>query len=353
LDETEDFLGKRFDEIIRGAAERGLVPEAEGRIDEWVSEAVGQHRQPSGPRLFYQSRKGLWIQINEQRTEDGGTVAIGTNITALKTAEIELSEALQSLKTTQSQLVQTEKMAALGQLTAGISHEMNTLIGVVNSSADNLERCVTRILKTIENSQSLEEVRSDRGFQSSIQIIRESSHVISEASQRIATIVEGLKAFSGEDSSEESADLQECVENTLALLSHRMNDEISISRDLTQGLIVACAPATVNQVLMTLLTNAVQAIQGSGKITVETRKWQGRAHVSISDTGVEIPEGELKSLFEFGFTTQSTRVGVGIGLANAYSAVQRHGGELTVSSTVGQGSVFSVTLPVSKTESDS
>ena len=330
MDETEDFLGKRFDEIIRGAAERGLVLEAEGRIDEWVSEAVAQHRQPSGPRLFYQSRKGLWIQINEQRTEDGGTVAIGTDITAFKTAEIELSEALQSLKTTQSQLVQTEKMAALGQLTAGISHEMNTPIGVVNSSVDNLERCVTRILKTIE-----------------------SSHVISEASQRIATIVEGLKAFSGEDSSEESADLQECVENTLALLSHRMNDGISISRDLTQGLIVACAPATVNQVLMTLLTNAVQAIQGSGKITVETRKWQGRANVPISDTGAGIPEGELKSLFEFGFTTQSTRVGVGIGLENAYSVVQRHGGELTVSSTVGQGSVFSVTLPVSKTESDS
>ena len=104
---------------------------------------------------------------------------------------------------------------------------------------------------------------------------------------------------------------------------------------------------------MTLLTNAVQAIQGSGRITVETGKQQDRAHVRISDTGMGIPEDKLKSLFEFGFTTKGTRVGVGIGLVNAYSAVQRHGVELTVSSAVGQGSVFTVTLPVSRTGSDS
>ena len=199
LGDDEDVLGRRFEEIMRSAVERGLVPEAEGRIDEWVAEVVAEHRQPSGPRIIYQPKKGLWIQINEQRTEDGSTVAIGTDITALKTAEIELSEALESLQSTQSQLIQTEKMAALGQLTAGIAHEMNTPIGVVSSSADNFERCVTRILRAIENSQSLEEVRSDRSFQSSVQIIRESSHVISEASDRIAKIVQGLKAFSVED----------------------------------------------------------------------------------------------------------------------------------------------------------
>ncbi len=351
LDESEDVLGKRFEEIIRGAAERGLVPEAEGRIDEWVSQAIAEHRQPSGPRLFYQPRKGQWIQINEQRTEDGGTVAIGTDITALKTTEIELSEALENLKNTQSQLIQTEKMAALGQLTAGIAHEMNTPIGVVNSSADNFERCANRILKAIEHSQSLEEVRSDRGFQTSIQIIRDNSHVISKACERIAKIVEGLKAFSAEDSSEESANLQDCIENTLALLDHRVRDGMSVSRDLTEGLRVACSPATVNQVLMTLLTNALQAIDGSGRVTVETRKQQDLAHVRISDTGVGIPEDKLKSLFEFGFTTKGTRVGVDIGLANAYNALQRHGGELRVSSTVGQGSVFTATLPLSRTES--
>ena len=352
LGEDEDVLGKHFEEIIRGTVERGLAPEAEGRIDEWVAEVVAEHRQPSGPKIFYQPKKGLWIQINEQRTEDGGTVAIGTDITPLKTAEIELSEALENLKSTQSQLIQKEKMAALGQLTAGIAHEMNTPIGVVNSSADNFERCVTRILKVIESSQSLEEVRSDKGFQSSVQIIHESSHVISEASGRIAKIVQGLKAFSGEDSLEGSADLRDCVENTLALIAHRLDDGVSISSELAEGLTVACSPATVNQVLMTLLTNAVQAIRGSGTITVETAKQEDRAHVRISDTGVGIPEDKLKGLFEFGFTTKGARVGVGIGLANAYSSVQRHGGELTVSSAVGEGSVFTVTLPVSRTESN-
>ena len=104
---------------------------------------------------------------------------------------------------------------------------------------------------------------------------------------------------------------------------------------------------------MTLLTNAVQAIQGSGGVTVETGKQEDRAHVRISDTGVGIPKDKLKSLFEFGFTTKGKRVGVGIGLANAYRAVQMHGGELTVSSTLGQGSVFTVSLPVSTSAPDS
>ncbi len=244
-------------------------------------------------------------------------------------------------------------MAALGQLTAGIAHEMNTPIGVITSSADNFERCVTRILKAIENSQSLEEVRSDRGFLASVKIVRENSHVLSEASGRIAKIVQDLKAFSVEDSSEESANLHDCVENTLALIAHRVHDGITVSRELSQGLTVACSPAIVNQVLMTLLTNAVQAIQGSGRITVETRKQENRANVRISDTGVGISEDKLKNLFEFGFTTKGTRVGIGIGLANAYSAIQMHGGELTVSSALGQGSVFTVTLPVSRSAPDS
>ena len=320
-----------------------LAPEAEGRIDEWVAEVVAEHRQPSGPKIFYQPKKGLWIQINEQRTEDGGTVAIGTDITPLKTAEIELSEALENLKSTQSQLIQKEKMAALGQLTAGIAHEMNTPIGVVNSSADNFERCVTRILKVIESSQSLEEVRSDKGFPvfGSNHSREQPCHLGGERAN-CQDSFRVSRRFSGEDSLEGSADLRDCVENTLALIAHRLDDGVSISSELAEGLTVACSPATVNQVLMTLLTNAVQAIRGSGTITVETAKQEDRAHVRISDTGVGIPEDKLKGLFEFGFTTKGARVGVGIGLANAYSSVQRHGGELTVSSAVGEGSVFTV-----------
>ena len=163
---------------------------------------------------------------------------------------------------------EAEKMAALGQLTAGIAHELNTPIGVVKSSVCNLERCVKRVVDAVEKNRTLAEVRADRGFQQSLDIIQDNNRIVSEASSRIAKIVGGLKRFSVEESSQESANIRDCVESTLALISHQVGEGITITKRLGEGPIVPCGPVAINQVLMTLLTNAVQAIRDQGNITI-------------------------------------------------------------------------------------
>ncbi len=341
----EVVLGERFEQIIRRAAEQGLVAEARGRVEEWVAERIAEHEHPSGSSLQQRSN-GRWIQVSEQKTEDGGTVAIFTDITDLKRAEMELSEALAGLKATQAQLVQSEKMAALGQLTAGIAHEMNTPIGVVSSTADNFERCVKRIVEAIETSSTLDEVRADLRFQRSVDVIRENSRIVSEASLRIAKIVDSLKAFSVEESSQKSANIGDCVESALALIQHQLREGITVVKKLGAVPVVPFGRAELNQVLMTLFTNAVRAIPGEGKITVETGSDKDWARIRIRDTGGGIPKEKLETLFDFGFTTKGTRVGFEMGLPSAYSVVRRNGGDVSVSSVLGEGSVFTVTLPI-------
>ena len=341
----EVVLGETFEQIIRRAAEKGLITAANGRVDEWLAARLAEHRQPTGPRVQQRSN-GRWVQINEQKTEDGGTVAIFTDITELKRAELDLSEALENLKATQAQLIQSERMAALGQLTTGIAHEMNTPIGVVNSTVDNFDRCVNKIVEAVEKSRTLDEVKSDQNFQRCVDLIRSNSRTISEASDRIAKIVHGLKTFSAEDSSQESANVADCVERSLALVQHRVREGITVDKKLGDVPLIPCSPAELNQVLLTLLTNAVQAVRGQGKVMVETARDELWARIRISDTGAGIPKERLKGLFDLSFTRKGTRVGVGMGLPSAYNVIQRCGGEISVSSEVGKGSVFTVTLPL-------
>ena len=237
-------------------------------------------------------------------------------------------------------------MAALGQLTAGIAHELNTPIGVVKSSVCNLERCVNRIVEAIEENQTLDEVRADRGFQRSVDIAQDNNRIVSEASLRIATIVSGLKRFTVEESPQDSANIRDCVESTLDLISHQMREGITIAKKLGDGPVVPCGPAAINQVLMTLLTNAMQAIRGQGKITVETGADRDCARIRISDTGSGIPKEKLETLFDFTFTTKDSRVGVAMGLASVYNIVHRYNGDITVASEIGKGTTFTITLPI-------
>ena len=241
---------------------------------------------------------------------------------------------------------EAEKMAALGQLTAGIAHELNTPIGVVKSSVCIFERCVKRIVEAIEKDRTLDEVRADRDFQQSLDIIQDNNRIVSEASLRIAKIVSGLKRFSVEESSHESANIRDCVEGTLGLISHQVREGITITKRLGDVAVVPCSPAAITQVLMTLFTNAVQAIRGQGEITVEAGEYKDCARIQISDTGRGIPEEKLKTLFDFNFTTKGSRVGVGMGLASAYNIVHKCRGDIAVASEIGKGTTFTIRLPI-------
>ena len=240
----------------------------------------------------------------------------------------------------------SEKMFALGQLTAGIAHEMNTPIGVVNSSADSFRICANKLEEAIERNRTLADLLEDRGFRQSLEIIRESSRIVSEASSRIGSIVSSLKRFSVEDSSHETANLRNCVEGALALISNQAPAGITIEKKLIDVPAVSCGPAALSEVLVTILTNALQAIRVQGKITVETGSDHDRAVIRVSDTGGGILKEKLRTLFDFTFITKGSRVGVGMGLANAYNIVQRCNGGITASSEIGKGSTFTVTLPI-------
>ena len=346
----EVSLGESFEEIIRRVAGRGLIPEAKERVDDWVEARLKQHRDPSGP-LLQRRDDGRWIQVSERKTEDGSTVAIYTDITDLKRAELELSEALENLKSAQAQVVQSEKMSALGKLTAGIAHEINTPVGVVTSSADNFERCVNKIVDAVENSRTLEEVRSNKTFQKSLQIIRENSRIIAAASSRIGQVVGNLKNFAGQDAGTyQTANVHEGIENVLALVHFEKKEGVRVARKFGDLPEVHCNPGELSQVFMTLLTNAFEAVGEGRLVTVETWKDGTQVHIKISDTGKGMPEDTVRTLFDLSFQTKGSRVGVGLGLSNAYNVVKKHNGAITVASELGRGTEFVITLPVGQVQ---
>ena len=346
----EVSLGESFEEIIRRVAGRGLIPEAKERVDDWVEARLKQHRDPSGP-LLQRRDDGRWIQVSERKTEDGSTVAIYNDITDLKKAELELSEALENLKSAQAQVVQSAKMSALGKLTAGIVHEINTPVGVVNSSADNFERCINKIVDAVENSRTLEEVRSNKTFQKSIQIVRENSRIIADASNRIGQVVGNLKNFAGQDAGTfQTANVHEGIDNVLALVHFEQKDGVRVARKFGDLPEVHCNPSELSQVFMTLFTNAFEAVGEEGLVTVETWKDDAQVHVKISDSGKGMAEDTVRTLFDLSFQTKGSRVGVGLGLSNAYNVVKKHNGAITVASELGRGTEFVITLPVGQVQ---
>jgi AhpD family alkylhydroperoxidase len=219
-------------------------------------------------------------------------------IVQLKEEKDQLQQLLEELERTQAQLVQSEKMAALGKLVAGLVHEINTPIGVINSSNDILDRSVTNVVEMIEADESLDDVKSNRQFQNSLKALRESSPITLAASERITRIVNSLKGFARLDEATfQEADLHEGLEDTLTLLEHDFRDRINVVREYGDIPKVACNPGEVNQVFMILLTNAAEAIRDRGTITVRTFEKDGSVHVQITDTGAGISPKRLERLF--------------------------------------------------------
>lgn len=265
----------------------------------------------------------------------------------LKAEKSQLEKLLKELKETQTQLIQSEKMAALGKLTAGIVHEINTPVGALKSTMDTMSRCSAKINQILENSSTLAEVKNNGDYQKSLKILKENCQVASSASERIIKVVTSLKNFTRLDEAEfEMADIHEGLDSALTLIQHEIKDRVLVEQNYSDIPEIRCYPAELNQVFMTLLRNAAQAIEKKGTITIKTSSDENNVYVKISDTGKGMPSEKIKSLFELGFTTKDTRVGMGMGLINAYNIIQNHKGELKVESEVGKGSIFTIILPM-------
>ena len=264
---------------------------------------------------------------------------------------VELEKTNRELTETQGQLVQSEKMAALGNLVAGVAHEINTPVGAINSMHDTLMRAVDRLKEGLEN-QLPKEVRDNRLIQSALRVISDANRVIATGTERVTEIVRSLRSFARLDEAEmKAADLHEGIDDTLTLIHHDLKNRIEVVKDYGDIPQIMCWPSRLNQVFLNILVNAGQAIRDKGQITIRTFQKDGKIQVTITDTGEGISEDNLKKVFDPGFTTKGVRIGTGLGLSICYQIVQDHRGEIRVESRVGEGTAFTIILPTDLDES--
>jgi signal transduction histidine kinase len=252
----------------------------------------------------------------------------------------ELSNTLRQLTETQNQLVLQEKMASLGHLVSGLAHEINNPIGVVNSAVDVAQRCIAKI-------ESSADLQSNEQSKKPLRLLKDNIAAVLVAGERIDTLVKSLKGFAHLDEAEfQVVDLRVGLDDTLTLIQADLRGRIEVVKEYGEIPPLYCSPAQINQVFMSLLLNAVQATEGPGTIHLVTLVEDGRIHVRIADSGKGIAAEKLEHLFDFGFSSDRTRVKMGAGLSTSYSIVQQHKGEIRVESTVGAGSSFTVVLPL-------
>ena len=267
------------------------------------------------------------------------------------------------LEEAHNQLLQSEKLAAIGQLAAGVAHEVNNPIGFVNSNLGTLGGYVDDLLNLIDAYEAAEpgltlapeaaerlraaKARADLDFvrEDIRSLIAESI----EGTSRVRHIVQSLRDFSRlGDVQWQPADLQAGLESTLNMARNEIKYKAEIERDYGELPLVECIPAQINQVFLNLLVNAAQSIDGQGRITLRTRRIGPEVAISIIDTGRGIPEALRTRIFEPFFTTKTVGQGTGLGLSISYGIIQKHGGRIEVDSTVGQGSAFTIWLPVTR-----
>lgn len=269
----------------------------------------------------------------------------------------ELKSAIEQLKSAQSQLVQQEKMASLGQLVAGVAHELNNPIGSIYANLPILDDYVRDLIELVERIQQLplpdeqkrtlatelEEIDFDFVRKDAGQLIASGKN----AANRVKEIVGSLRNFSRLDEAElKDVLLEDGLDSTLALLHHQTKNRIEIIRCYRLNHAVSCYAGQINQVFMNLLSNAIQAIEGPGTISLETAEMDDKAVVKIRDSGSGISKENLGKIFDPFFTTKKVGEGTGLGLSITYGIIEKHQGTISVDSQPGQGTCFTITLPL-------
>jgi signal transduction histidine kinase len=281
----------------------------------------------------------------------------------LETQNKELQKAYAELQTSQSQMLQQEKMATVGQLAAGVAHEINNPLGFILSNIRTLAKYIDRILeyskaqteylkgKEVSNETefaALEDLKKKIKFDFITSDIRELISESLEGANRVKEIVQNLKNFSRVDQAEkQSANMNDCLESTINVIWNELKYKVTVNREYSDLPGTVCYPQQLSQVFMNLLINASQAIEDKGEITVKTWSEGETIFISIADTGTGIDEGKINRIFEPFFTTKKVGEGTGLGLSICYDIiVKNHDGEISVASEVGKGTVFTVRLPV-------
>lgn len=282
----------------------------------------------------------------------------------LESRNLELANRKKELERLQAQLVHTEKMASLGQLSAGIAHELNNPAGFVYGNMDLLQSYILELTKLFDayDKVALPEdamllvgaIKAQIGYD---RLMGNLNSIISdcrEGAQRICDVVKNLRLFSRLDEAAlKSIDIHESIDSTIRLLSsYYGNGNVVLRRNYADLPPAICYASQLNQVWMNLLVNAAQAIRDKGEVTIATSLVGDCIAVAISDTGMGIPEHELSRIFDPFFTTKPIGEGTGLGLSISYGIVEQHGGTIAVVSEVGRGTTFTVTIPIRAAESE-
>lgn len=308
-------------------------------------------------RLIREQNTALEIKVKE-RTKD------------LTNANESLKSALQHLKDTQSQLVQAEKMASLGQLTAGVAHEINNPINFVTSNVAPLRRDIDMIWEAIhefeqlaldtvlskeEKAERITKYKQDLDFdyvKTEVEYLLKGMH---EGASRTAEIVKGLRVFSRVDEDTlKSADINEGLESTMVILNSLVKDKVKVIKSYGEIPFVECYAGKLNQVFLNIITNAVYAIDKKyennigGELRIETSLADddNSIEIKISDNGIGIPDHVKEKIFEPFFTTKDVGEGTGLGMSIAYNTINKHNGKIWVESVLGKGSTFHIIIPI-------
>jgi len=290
-------------------------------------------------------------------------------------ANLKIQEQLKSLQSShdklkfaQSQLVQSEKMASIGQLAAGIAHEINNPVAFIRSNLNSLTTYLSPISKLISeygalddtlsrNDQNavaskLEEIRALRQQEDFDFLLEDCREIVTESmdgTDRVTEIVQGLRNFSRLDENEiQEADINEGLESTLKIAHNELKYCCEVTTELADLPPVRCLAGQLNQVFLNMVVNAAQAMENTdnGRITISTAATSDDVVIKIQDNGCGIPEENLTTIFNPFFTTKDVGSGTGLGLSISYAIVEKHGGSIDVESTVGAGTTFTIRIPI-------
>jgi len=273
---------------------------------------------------------------------------------------IERKQFQNELKKTHAHMLQQEKMASIGQLAAGVAHEINNPIGFISSNLGTLNKYILRLLEFVDfvdssqqgpGEKNRDQIQTKREELKVDFMINDINDLIKESLQgteRVKKIVQDLKSFSRTDKNEcEIADINDILESTINMVWNEIKYKATLQRKFEALPLTRCNPQQLNQVFVNLLINAAQAIEDHGEITVKTWLSANKIFIAISDTGCGIPSRLTTRLFEPFFTTKEVGKGTGLGLSIAYEIIaQKHNGNIMVTSEEGKGTTFTVQIPV-------
>ncbi len=273
----------------------------------------------------------------------------------------ELQKTLEDLRQAQTQLVQSEKMASLGQLVAGIAHEINNPVNFISAGVESLSRNLDEIKQVLDiyhkvtvnnvvgKLTEIEELKKKIEYQEAIREINKLIESIKNGTMRTTEIVKGLRTFSRLDEDIlKTADIHEGIDSTLILLRNKYKNRIEIEKNYGILPHIECYPGQLNQVFMNILSNAIDAIDNKGVIKISTSVFKKCIRISIKDSGYGIPENLKDKIFDPFFTTKGVGKGTGLGLSISQGIIEKHNGCIEVQSKSGEGTEFIISIPVSQ-----